>query len=1185
MKNKNTGAFVNWRQIGSICTLLTACIVGSTSVSAIANQGEHKFLEVQKPRSVTTLQLQQPQITSQLTPKASTASDVIVNSEYLFENSLNDEAGAYNLQLVGGSQNYAQRGSGNVLTMQGEQYLELPVQLSQDFQTDKPIYISVDFMLPEIDIDESVRVILSNKNWAYDVYGLKLTAFNEKTAWQPEGTFYVVFNIGVGVTEIASGFHNLKMDTWYTATIELDFEDNTVGFGINGRVDNKSLTENITGNTIDPTGFIDWMGKTPLRIGAHYSEPGTEPEWRHEYDIENGNLTTSNLADVHLDNLVIRSPMPDGNPEVVKAALTAFTSHLNGQPILSNEEMSEWLTELRQNLNGVNITDFAEEAKNFIDTHADKFGALYKIEHKNNLDSVVYDDFSDVSKAYVDLGVWMLETGLTPDNANAATGISLIEHQQFPGSLPSGAQRITNGEADINAQFVLVPGYLMGGMKSDPDGELSAALYRPTGYYAPAGETVTVTVDESWVNSGLHIRVGAHQDNHMTLASTSRFPKLNVDYRIESTSIEVINPMGGGIYILVPQGVDLGWHKIHIDGAVRAPYFSTRKGYETAEQDWQSIRQFPGVFADFESDKFMVTVPTYGIQNFDQPKALLDRWDEIMDLFQIIHGRPLERSRAEAYLLDATQLVIGSFPGGYPVTPGFYAEENGDITQGYYSPFAVLNDKHWEQDRGMLVMLHELGHHHYGRFINVGEQESFVNVPAAAVLNSVFGLSYDEATRYSGYQLFTRTEAAIDWMVTHNFRNGNPIGNDPTTEFQPIETSYQTRGHAKYIDLADITGGWEGLGKVYEMFYVEDLASGTPPQTQIGVSHDEFLIKGSEALDCNLGSLFHFWGIHPSESVSAQLASYQACDGALERVLHYLDNAPRTNEELIQFHAEKTAVDEGQLKAHIYEPLLKSFDVSAAQQIRDNGAYILKTYFDINEDLAPGKPIVENTMVYYSGEHPGATEFSWLAANDPEGQSLRYSWVLKRADTGEVLLSRNWVDGLSVTINAAEMKQLMDTINAAGDEVSLVQQVTTSDTFTIVQSEQAITYLMQEVDSDGDGLSDSAEAELGTDPNNPDTDGDSVNDGEDFAPLDASESLDTDNDGIGNNADTDDDGDGVPDSGDAYPLDPSRSEAQPENPNNGSESSSGGGSLDWLAIVFIGLAVSRQRLLGKGNNN
>jgi hypothetical protein len=53
-----------------------------------------------------------------------------------------------------------------------------------------------------------------------------------------------------------------------------------------------------------------------------------------------------------------------------------------------------------------------------------------------------------------------------------------------------------------------------------------------------------------------------------------------------------------------------------------------------------------------------------------------------------------------------------------------------------------------------------------------------------------------------------------------------------------------------------------------------------------------------------------------------------------------------------------------------------------------------------------------------------------------------------------------------------------------------------------------------------------------------DTDGDQVTNCADAFPEDDSESADLDGDGIGNNADLDDDGDGVADASDAYPLDP-----------------------------------------------
>ncbi|KPH24746.1 choice-of-anchor U domain-containing protein [Vibrio coralliilyticus] len=80
-------------------------------------------------------------------------------------------------------------------------------------------------------------------------------------------------------------------------------------------------------------------------------------------------------------------------------------------------------------------------------------------------------------------------------------------------------------------------------------------------------------------------------------------------------------------------------------------------------------------------------------------------------------------------------------------------------------------------------------------------------------------------------------------------------------------------------------------------------------------------------------------------------------------------------------------------------------------------------------------------------------------------------------------------------------------------------------------TEQALfVKLINDIDTDGDGISDLVDT---------DDDGDGVNDSSDAFPLDASETLDTDGDGTGNNADTDDDGDGVNDNSDAFPLDAS----------------------------------------------
>jgi len=144
------------------------------------------------------------------------------------------------------------------------------------------------------------------------------------------------------------------------------------------------------------------------------------------------------------------------------------------------------------------------------------------------------------------------------------------------------------------------------------------------------------------------------------------------------------------------------------------------------------------------------------------------------------------------------------------------------------------------------------------------------------------------------------------------------------------------------------------------------------------------LREGSEALQCNLASLFHFWGIHPSAGLSTELSSLSPCDGALERLTTYLDTAPRTNEDLRLFHQLKTDVDQNQVKFQIYDPLLETFDHSYGQQIRDIGASILATYFDVDLDQVPSTPVLNTAVFNHTGSNDTIT-FAWTTSVDPEG--------------------------------------------------------------------------------------------------------------------------------------------------------------------------------------------------------
>jgi hypothetical protein len=96
-------------------------------------------------------------------------------------------------------------------------------------------------------------------------------------------------------------------------------------------------------------------------------------------------------------------------------------------------------------------------------------------------------------------------------------------------------------------------------------------------------------------------------------------------------------------------------------------------------------------------------------------------------------------------------------------------------------------------------------------------------------------------------------------------------------------------------------------------------------------------------------------------------------------------------------------------------------------------------------------------------------------------------------------------------------------------------------------------------DLDGDGLSDTEELSLGTDPNNRDSNGDGLDDR--FSVMHGIDPLSNDSDGDGlTNAQelslgtsplvADTDQDGVDDAEDAFPLDPTRSDAPPGDPED-----------------------------------
>lgn len=895
-----------------------------------------------------------------------------LTSSYKFEDNLLDEYGNF-VPFATDSIQFIDADSGKALFLSGENYINLPIELSEAIQLNRSFQIEMDFMITGSTDLGSERNLVGNKDRNYDTPGFHVRLADVLEPGK-EGQFQADFNIGQGLEEISETVFDLKMNTWHTLSLTFDFEAGEFTYRVNGLSFNQSLYTRIDGASYDPTKFLETINTEEIFIGAF--APGhfeTEPNFTCF-----GGGYCDQPSDLVVDNLRIYSPKLGGDSRIVNSALDYFSDELEGVTSHNDSETEETLVnDLRGNLYGSNLDSTIHSIRRFVEA----FDTYHDPVFEGYLDYVIEqsqtDGFDAMTFAYFDLGVWLMREGYTTENMSQLEGLVFGIHEWFPGPVEEPAARIPSETVSIDATYLKNPGYSMMDMEVNENDELSSFVYRPTGFYAAPGELITITVDTSLVNTGMHVRVGANAIDFSSWAAINRFPYVSVDYRIEQTSFQVANPFGGGIYILVPQNTELGWVDVEIDGAVRSPYFSYREGRETTQEEWEEIREYPAPFADFESDKYMFSVWSGDIRDFDQPDTVLHIWDQIMDVYATIFGRPLERMRAEAFLFDTKNGARGSFPAGYPQTPGIWSrDEDEGITQGVFSPFSVLIDTVWALGQGWDAMFHEMGHTHLPPTIE-RETETIVNVPAAALLTEVFGLDYDESMKWAGYQPFGRVDAAIDWILTENFRTGGEMDWDLVNMVEPDQLSYQARGYAKYVEIAALLGGWDAMGTIFKTFYDEQIESGVsyditqPPN----ITREHFIRNATEALGVNINPLLHFWGIHPSEELIDELSVYPLLEGMAERVSLYLHYSPKNNAELVSFYEEKTANQSNALKAENYLPLLEDYDESYYQQIEDVILDILDTY---------GLELVEIVGVSNEEEETGGVPYEFdLKQNYP----------------------------------------------------------------------------------------------------------------------------------------------------------------------------------------------------------
>jgi hypothetical protein len=465
-------------------------------------------------------------------------------------------------------------------------------------------------------------------------------------------------------------------------------------------------------------------------------------------------------------------------------------------------------------------------------------------------------------------------------------GKKYLTSNYFPGACPLPVDSTLTYSATVNASMPASWG--------NPTAWATVPARRPTGYYLSPGTIGKVKVPTAMVNAGYQIIVGAHPLMDSTVHPTiQRFFGISNTYNITDTVTLIANPFGGGIYINTPYQASAGLQQIELTNVVPAPFFSATSFNTTTLSQWQTVqRNNPAPWADFETEKFMMQVPTSFIYNYSDPVTLMADWDARMDVVSNLMGYPLIRNNKILYVMLDVQIKFGAYGIGYPQINNPYSPytvQNGNSSMWFLVPGAASM---WESE------FHELGHsQHMGMF--PGENEAIVNLLSAPIYNQLYGMSIDSAFGMSFNNEYwrSRDQSAINWMITHNFRIGHPMDISNTTK---DEVRYQHRGYGKYVEIAALFG-WGALHNYFQQINL-DYNNAVPPGPLSPV--DDRILRLSKAAGADLRPLIHFWGVQPQDSAALAVAidtnnllpSPLICN----RLTHYLSIIPMDSTQFYQ---------------------------------------------------------------------------------------------------------------------------------------------------------------------------------------------------------------------------------------------------------------------------------------------
>lgn len=358
--------------------------------------------------------------------------------------------------------------------------------------------------------------------------------------------------------------------------------------------------------------------------------------------------------------------------------------------------------------------------------------------------------------------------------------------------------------------------------------------WHSTGCYAAPGEVITLTVPDALAKAGLALQIGAHTDLLFDLEQWHRVPKAFVRVPVAALTTRLAAPLGGLVYVDVPEGLELGPLAVTIAGALAAPWFVAGRDDDAS---WQAtLRGRPAPWAELECDRIIVTVPASAIRGLDHPSELMELWAKGADAMADLVGIPRARSSPERFVADV-QISAGYMHSGYPIMTHL------DAAPAMSDPA--------ELKKGQWGLWHELGHNHQEpewTFEGTGEVTN--NVLCIHTLETVFGIAPTK-----GHDAIEATAAKVgDYL-----KRGASFEEWKSDPFLALQM---------YVQLQQ-QFGWELFRKVFADYRA--LPRRERPRTD-DAKRDLWLVMLSKAANRNLGPFFTAWGVPTSDGGRATIA-------------------------------------------------------------------------------------------------------------------------------------------------------------------------------------------------------------------------------------------------------------------------------------------------------------------------